>query len=222
MSDDRPTLGQISRAIIAGDPVPPREQVIYAIGVHFAGHPIYLWPWRQGGENQSPTEHSGSSLGYEADRKSVRIQRPEWREGRSDQERKFHDVNGCLNCPKVDAKKRTTACSNPRYFGAVVLLEVKWREVANFVRPALTVQNQDRLAEFLERRKEATVTGSDVFSAIYPKQSATEEEREAYRVRAAERTAAWNAIEQEGRALATEVWDEAYGLHMVRAVMARG
>jgi hypothetical protein len=216
-----PSLGEISRAVCAGEPVPTRERIIMAIGSTYACHPIHLWPWRQGANNQSPVEAAGSSLGYEANRKSVRIVRADWRPVKTDAEQKTHDTNGCRNCvAEAGAKRSTVECPQPLTFGQVTLVEVKWKEVADFVRPALTVEVQQAMAEYGERRRAHTAEDDAQWRKMPSKSDV--EAWAAWRAASDERAKAWNAIEREGRALAEDAWVRAWGRHMVKAMTASG
>lgn len=132
-----------------------------------------------------------------------------------EKDRPLHSVNGCCNCPKPESEqtaderaKRTGTCPDPMVFRTEEnLLVVRWTEVGRFVWPALIPERIDVMSEYLARRNALIQERDDgAYPVSITDQQTLDEVAEA-RLAYSRR---WSAIEDEGRRIATEVWDVAY------------
>lgn len=217
MIPDVPRMGTIGRAATAGDPLPARHQVIYAIGTYLACHPIHLLAWTR--DNSSPVEGAGG-LGYEAGRRGVSFSTVDWRPTKSDQEVKVHSGNGCRNCPVgPTGKKRTGECENPLVYRSVDTMVIRWKEVADFVRPVLTQRAVAQMNEFMARRNAHIERGDKGIPEMPRGGDRDSAEYHAWQQAASKRTEEWLLLEREGHQMAEHLWDAAYDLYLMSTLM---
>lgn len=218
-----------------------RDLLLWNIGVHLSCHPIHLLAYFRSGDPKdlARSEMSGGQ-GWEATRTGIKFRRWEWRP-MGDKEGSLHSVNGgCPSCFADDEQreaeqreaehglnsseqhearvKRTGSCKDRKVLHFVDVETVRWTEVGRFVKPAYTEDRIAAMSDFMRRRYEHTAKRDDELPGYQTVMNESAEVRDEWHASRQRRTAEWFALEDEGRALARQVWDAALALEVGKQI----